>query len=81
MTHLWRPGDIEQREGRILRQGNINKEVEIFTYVTEKTFDGRMWDNLERKASFINSIMNGDANAREAEDVGEMVLSFAEISP
>ncbi len=75
----WRPGDIEQREGRILRQGNINKEVEIFTYVTEKTFDARMWDNLERKASFINSIMNGDANAREAEDVGEMVLSFAEI--
>ncbi len=75
----WRPGDIEQREGRILRQGNVNKEVEIFTYVTEKTFDARMWDNLERKASFINSIMNGDANAREAEDVGEMVLSFAEI--
>jgi len=75
----WRPGDIEQREGRILRQGNINEEVEIFTYVTEKTFDARMWDNLERKASFINSVMNGDVNAREAEDVGEMVLSFAEI--
>lgn len=75
----WRPGDIEQREGRILRQGNENSEVEIFTYVTEKTFDARMWDNLQRKATFISQIMTSGTDAREAEDIGEFALSAAEI--
>lgn len=75
----WRPGDIKQREGRIIRQLNGNKDVDIFTYVTEGTFDARMWDNLQRKAAFINAIMNGSVDVRDMEDVGEMSLSCAEI--
>ena len=75
----WRPGDIEQREGRGLRQGNINDEVGIYVYVTKKTFDSRMWDNLQRKASFIHQIMAGDLTAREAEGDGDFALSAAEI--
>lgn len=75
----WRPGDVKQQEGRMLRQGNENDETHIYTYVTEGTFDARMWDGLERKAKFINAVMSGNSDAREIEDVGEQALSFAEI--
>lgn len=75
----WRPGDIEQREGRALRQGNMNDEVGIYVYVTKKTFDSRMWDNLQRKSTFIHQIMAGDVTAREAEGDGDFALSAAEI--
>ncbi|MDD4565534.1 MAG: hypothetical protein PHE79_08715 [Eubacteriales bacterium] len=75
----WRPGDIEQREGRMIRQGNENGEVHVYTYVTEATFDARMWDNLQRKAEFINQIMTSGTDVREAEDIGELAISFAEI--
>ena len=75
----WRPGDVEQRNGRAFRQGNINEEVENFTYVTEGSFDARLWDILDRKQSFINQIMNGENVGREAEDTGEVTLSAAEV--
>lgn len=75
----WRPGDIEQREGRALRQGNINEEVGMYVYVTKQTFDSRMWDNLQRKATFIHQIMAGDLTARESEGDGDFALSAAEI--
>lgn len=75
----WRPGDIEQREGRALRQGNINDEVGVYVYVTKKTFDSRMWDNLQRKAGFIHQVMAGDLTARESEGDGDFALSAAEI--
>lgn len=75
----WRPGDVEQRNGRAFRQGNINDEVECFTYVTEGSFDARLWDILERKQNFINQIMNGESVGREAEDTGEVTLSAAEV--
>ena len=75
----WRPGDVEQRNGRAFRQGNINEEVECFTYVTEGSFDARLWDILERKQNFINQIMNGESVGREAEDTGEVTLSAAEV--
>mgnify|MGYP003291796321 CR=1 FL=1 len=75
----WRPGDVEQRNGRAFRQGNINEEVECFTYVTEGSFDARLWDILERKQNFINQVMNGESVGREAEDTGEVTLSAAEV--
>lgn len=75
----WRPGDVKQQEGRMVRQGNENDDVDIYTYVTEGTFDARMWDGLERKAKFINAVMSGQSDAREIEDVGEQSISFAEI--
>ena len=75
----WRPGDVEQRDGRAFRQGNINDEVSKYTYVTEGSFDARLWDILDRKQSFINQIMNGEAVGREAEDTGEVTLSAAEV--
>ena len=75
----WRPGDVEQRNGRAFRQGNINQEVECFTYVTEGSFDARLWDILERKQNFINQVMNGESVGREAEDTGEVTLSAAEV--
>ena len=75
----WRPGDVEQRNGRAYRQGNINDEVENFTYVTEGSFDARLWDILDRKQGFINQIMNGENVGREAEDTGEVTLSAAEV--
>lgn len=74
-----RPGDMEQRNGRAFRQGNINDEVECFTYVTEGSFDARIWNILERKQYFINQIMNGEDVGREAEDTGEVTLSAAEV--
>ena len=75
----WRPGDVEQRNGRAFRQGNIHDEVECLTYVTEGSFDARLWDILERKQGFINQIMNGEDVGREAEDTGEVTLSAAEV--
>ena len=75
----WRPGDVEQRNGRAYRQGNINDEVENFTYVTEGSFDARLWDILERKQNFINQVMNGENVGRETEDTGEVTLSAAEV--
>lgn len=75
----WRPGDVEQRNGRAFRQGNINDEVECFTYVTEGSFDARLWDILDRKQNFINQIMNGENVGRETEDTGEVTLSAAEV--
>lgn len=74
----WRPGDLEQREGRALRQGNINTEVAVYTYITKKTFDSRMWGNIERKQGFISQVMNGANTSREIEG-DELALSAAEI--
>lgn len=75
----WKPAELEQREGRILRQGNIYREVFIFNYVTTKSFDGYMLQTLESKARFISQIMAGEVTARTAEDVGDMVLSVAQV--
>ena len=75
----WRPSDIEQREGRILRQGNENSKVDIFRYVTENTFDSYMWQTIESKQKFISQIMTSKSPVRSCEDVDETVLSYAEI--
>ncbi len=75
----WRPRDIEQREGRILRQGNLNGEVRIFRYVTEGSFDAYMWQTLETKARFIQQVMNGQTSVRSAEDLDGGALTYAEI--
>ena len=75
----WRPRDIEQREGRILRQGNENPTVQIHRYVTEGSFDAYMWQTLETKARFINQVMNGSVTVRQAEDLEGGALTFAEI--
>src|SRR5450432_1306701 len=75
----WRPRDIEQREGRILRQGNSNKEVQIFRYVTEGSFDAYMWQTLETKARFIQQVMRGETSVRAAEDLESGALTYAEI--
>lgn len=75
----WRPGDVEQRDGRAFRQGNLNEEVTKYTYVTEGSFDARLWDILERKQHFISQIMNGEDVGRNAEDTGEVTLSAAEV--
>ena len=75
----WRPSDLEQRHGRIIRQGNENDEIEIHRYATEGSFDAYMWQTLERKARFINQIKNGDPAVRIAEDIDEQALSYAEV--
>jgi len=75
----WRPRDIEQREGRILRQGNGNNEVDIYRYVTEGSFDAYMWQTLETKARFIQQVMNGSTSVRSAEDIEGGALTYAEI--
>jgi N12 class adenine-specific DNA methylase len=75
----WRPRDIEQREGRILRQGNTNGEVEIHRYVTEGSFDAYMWQTLETKARFIQQVMSGQTSVRTAEDLEGGALTYAEI--
>ena len=75
----WRPADIEQREGRIVRQGNQNEFVSIFRYVTEGSFDAYMWQTLENKCRFIAQVMNGDAAVRRAEDVDAAALTYAEV--
>src|SRR4051812_3324586 len=75
----WKPAEVEQREGRILRQGNENKEVFIYRYVTEGSFDAYMWQALETKARFIGQVMTGESGVRQAEDVGGQELSYAEV--
>ena len=75
----WKPAEVEQREGRILRQGNENEEVAIYRYVTEGSFDAYMWQALETKARFIGQVMTGDNAARRAEDIGGQELSYAEV--
>ncbi len=75
----WRPRDIEQREGRILRQGNSNNEVQIFRYVTEGSFDAYMWQCLETKARFIHQVMRGETSVRSADDLESGALTYAEI--
>jgi N12 class adenine-specific DNA methylase/SAM-dependent methyltransferase len=75
----WRPADIEQREGRVLRQGNQNDEVQIFRYASEGSFDVYMWQTVERKGTFIAQLMRGDNVGRDIDDVGDAVLSFAEV--
>ena len=75
----WKPAEIEQRDGRILRQGNMSPEVEIFRYVTEGSFDAYMWQTLENKARFITQVMKGGTGVRRAEDIGAQELSFAEV--
>ena len=75
----WRPGDLEQRSGRIIRQGNRNKEVHIFRYVTEATFDAYLWQTLENKQKFISQIMTSKSPVRSCEDIDETALSYAEI--
>ena len=75
----WRPSDLEQRSGRIVRQGNENDKVNIFRYVTENTFDAYLWQTIENKQKFISQIMTSKTPVRVAEDVDEASLSYSEI--
>jgi hypothetical protein len=75
----YRPSDIEQREGRIIRQGNMNKEVNVYRYVTKDSFDTYLWQMVERKQKFISQIMTSNDINRQCEDVDETVLSYAEV--
>jgi len=75
----WRPADLAQREGRILRQGNLNSEVEILRYVSEGSFDAYLWQTCERKARFIGQVMRGRLDVREIDDVGDTALSYSEV--
>lgn len=75
----WRPSDIEQQEGRILRQGNRNERVKIFRYVTENTFDSYSWQLIENKQKFIGQIMTSKSPVRSCDDVDEAALSYAEV--
>jgi N12 class adenine-specific DNA methylase len=82
MHHLdapWRPADLEQREGRLVRQGNMYPEVFSFVYIVEGSFDGYVWQILETKAKFIEQFLTGQTDVREMDDIGETVLSMAEI--
>ena len=74
----WRPADVEQRDGRGMRQGNQNAELAIFRYVVERSFDSYMWQTVERKARFISQIMRGRLDVREIEDIGDTAMSAAE---
>lgn len=75
----WRPGDLEQRKGRIVRQGNQNQTVHVYRYVTEGTFDAYLWQTVENKQRFISQIMTSKSPVRSCDDVDETALSFAEI--
>src|ERR1700689_231708 len=75
----WKPAEVEQREGRILRQGNENEEVAIYRYVTTGSFDSYMWQALETKAKFIGQVITAENTARRAEDIGGQELSYAEV--
>src|SRR6202140_3717495 len=75
----WKPSEVEQREGRILRQGNENEEVAVYRYVTERSFDAYMWQALETKARFISQVMTGDNASPRAKDIGGPELSYAEV--
>ena len=75
----WRPSDMTQRNGRIIRQGNRNKEVQVYQYVTEGTFDAYLYQTLENKQKFISQIMTSKSPVRSCDDVDEQALSYAEI--
>ena len=75
----WRPGDLEQRSGRIVRQGNMNPDVQIYRYATEGTFDSYLWQTVENKQRFISQIMTSKSPVRSCEDIDEAALSYAEI--
>ena len=75
----WRPGDLEQRSGRIVRQGNMNPDVQIYRYATEGTFDSYLWQTVENKQKFISQIMSSKSPVRSCEDIDEAALSYAEI--
>ena len=75
----WRPSDIEQQEGRILRQGNQNEKVKIFRYVTEGTFDSYSWQLIENKQKFVGQIMTSKSPVRSCDDIDEAALSYAEV--
>ncbi len=75
----WRPADIEQRDGRMMRQGNQNAEVGIYRYVVANSFDAYSWQTVERKAVFIAQVMRGRLDVREMDDIGDTALSFAEV--
>ena len=75
----WRPGDLEQRAGRIVRQGNMNPDVHIYRYATEKSFDSYLWQTIENKQRFISQIMSSKSPVRACDDVDETALSYAEI--
>ena len=75
----WRPSDLIQRDGRILRQGNENEEISIFNYITENTFDAYLWQILEQKQRYISQIMTGRSALRTCEDLDETVLQYAEF--
>lgn len=75
----WRPADLAQRDGRIMRQGNLNASVQVYRYVTESSFDTYLWQTVERKAKFINQLMRGRLDVREIEDIGDSALSYAEV--
>jgi N12 class adenine-specific DNA methylase len=75
----WRPADLAQRDGRGIRQGNLNPEIEVLRYVTEGSFDGYLWQTVARKAGFIAQVMRGSLDVREIEDVGDAALSYDEV--
>lgn len=75
----WRPADVEQREGRALRPGNLNSSVDIYRYVSQKSFDSFMWQTLERKARFIGQVLGGRPTGRDVDDIGDSTLSYAEV--
>src|SRR5262249_6124854 len=75
----WKPAQVEQRDGRIRRKGNENRDVSIYRYVTEGSSDAYMWQALETKAKFIGQVMTGESAARRAEDIGGQELSYAEV--
>ena len=75
----WRPSDVEQREGRILRQGNENPEVQIYRYVTEGSFDAYSWQTIETKHKFIAQIMRGKVVGRNMEDIDDSSLNYAQV--
>src|SRR4029450_1374003 len=74
----WKPAEVEQRDGRILRQHNMHEEVSIYRYVTQGSFDAYLWQALETKARFIAQVLTGDSTVRQAEDIGAQELSYAE---
>lgn len=76
----WRPADLEQRDGRAVRQGNQNDEVGLFRYVVERSFDGYMWQTVARKAAFIDQVMRGNLTVRELDDIGDTTLSAQEAT-
>lgn len=75
----WRPADLAQRDGRILRQGNLNDEVELLRWVTEGSFDAYLWQTVQRKAAFIDQVMRGRLDVREIDDISDTALSYAEV--